>query len=72
MRFSVVVPTFNRKEMLRQCLTALAAQDYPDYEVLVVDGGDDGTAEMMAREFQNFHYLSLIFLQQACVLYLQY
>lgn len=57
MRFSVVVPTFNRKAILRHCLTALAAQDYPDYEVLVVDGGHDGTDHMMAQEFPQFRYL---------------
>lgn len=57
MKLSVVVPTFNRKDMLRRCLTALAAQDYPDYEVLVVDGGKDGTDEMMACEFPRFRYL---------------
>ncbi len=57
MKLSVVIPTFNRQDTLRQCLTALAAQDYPDYEVLVVDGGRDGTDEMMAREFPLFLYL---------------
>ena len=57
MRFSVVIPTFNRKDMLRRCLTALAVQDYPDYEVLVVDGGSDGTEQMMAQEFPRFRYL---------------
>ena len=57
MRFSVVIPTFNRKDILRQCLKSLQAQDYPDFEVLVVDGGNDGTDEMLAREFPGFRYL---------------
>ncbi len=57
MRFSVVIPTFNRKDILRQCLKSLQAQDFTDFEVLVVDGGNDGTEEMLAREFPGFRYL---------------
>ncbi|MBI5300719.1 MAG: glycosyltransferase family 2 protein [Chloroflexi bacterium] len=57
MRFSVVIPTFNRKDVLRQCLKSLQAQDHPDFEVLVVDGGNDGTDELLAREFPDFRYL---------------
>ena len=36
---SVVVPTYRRPELLRRCLCALMAQDYPTtaYEVIVVD-----------------------------------
>ena len=57
MRLSVVIPTFNRKDVLRQCLKSLQAQDYADFEVLVVDGGNDGTDEMLAHEFPGFRYL---------------
>jgi O-antigen biosynthesis protein len=57
MRISVVVPTFNRKNILRQCLTALLAQDYADYEVIVVDDGStDGTGDMLAAEFPRVRY----------------
>jgi len=57
-KFSVVVPTYNRKTTLRQTLTALMAQDYPDYEVIVVDDGStDGTGEMIAAEFPGVRYL---------------
>lgn len=57
MKFSVVVPTFNRATTLRQTLTALVGQDYPDYEIIVVDDGStDGTREMIAREFPRVRY----------------
>ena len=39
---TVVVCTRDRPELLDACLTALAAIDYPDYEVLVVDNGAPG------------------------------
>jgi len=57
MKFSVVIPTFNRQETLRQCLIALQEQDYPDYEVIVIDDGStDKTAEIIAQEFPQVRY----------------
>ncbi len=47
---SVVVPTYNRKSKLPECLEALAAQSYPKelYEVIVIsDGSTDGTNEYL-------------------------
>lgn len=48
--FSVVIPTYRRRRSLARVLEALARQDYPPdlLEVLVVDdGGDDGSVEMV-------------------------
>ncbi len=57
-RFSVVIPTYNRKALLRRCLEAALGQDYPDYEVIVVDDGStDGTGEMVRREFPQVRYI---------------
>ncbi|HEV7482394.1 MAG TPA: glycosyltransferase [Solirubrobacterales bacterium] len=50
-QLSVVIATHNRRQMLRRCLDALAAQDQDpaDFEVLVADdGSSDDTAEMLA------------------------
>jgi len=58
MRFSIVIPTYNRKDLLRRCLAAATNQDYPDYEVIVVDDGStDGTGEMVQREFPQVRYI---------------
>lgn len=57
-RISVVIPTYNRKGLLRCCLEAVTRQDYPDYEVIVVDDGStDGTGEMVQREFPQVRYI---------------
>jgi len=51
---SVIIPTYNRKEMLRDTLNSLARQTYPDdyFEVIVVDDGStDGTQEIVREEF---------------------
>ena len=58
LRFSIVIPTYNRKDTLRRCLAAATSQDYPDYEVIVVDDAStDGTDEMVRREFPQVRYI---------------
>ena len=49
MDFSIVIPTFNRLEVLPEVLAALEAQeDAPTFEVVVVDDGStDGTDEWL-------------------------
>ncbi len=58
---SVVMPTYNRREMLRTALEGLARQDFPQeqFEVVVVsDGATDGTNEMLSEfvESKTFPY----------------
>jgi O-antigen biosynthesis protein len=44
-KISVIVCSYNGARTLRQCLSALAELDYPNYEVIVVnDGSTDDTA----------------------------
>lgn len=53
---SVIIPTYNRKDILKRCLTALFNQTYPysDYEVIVVDDGStDGTEELVKSMINN-------------------
>ncbi len=50
MKISVVIPTYNRREILARTLETLFAQDFPSdqYEIVVaVDGSTDGTAEFL-------------------------
>jgi len=43
---SVVIPTYNRREKLREALASVRAQGWPDLEILVIDDGStDGTGE---------------------------
>jgi GT2 family glycosyltransferase/peptidoglycan/xylan/chitin deacetylase (PgdA/CDA1 family) len=49
---TVIIPTYNRAEMLRACLESLRLQTRPcsDFEVVVVvDGSTDGTRELLQR-----------------------
>jgi GT2 family glycosyltransferase len=49
---SVVIVTWNRRELLRNCLQSLALQQGPRFEVILVDNSSsDGSVEMAEREF---------------------
>jgi len=54
---SVIVPALNEEKYIGQTLASLVRQDYPDYEVIVVDDGStDRTreiAEYYARRFNQ-------------------
>ena len=62
---SYVIPTYNRAEYLGECLLSLEEQKYPkeNYEVIVVDdGSDDTTPELMEylmKDFKNISYYKL-------------
>lgn len=43
---TVIVPTRNRLDLLQTCLQGLAATDYPDIEVIVVDNDSDDPATL--------------------------
>jgi len=52
MKISVIIPTFNRRDVITRTLPTLFNQDFPEneYEVIVViDGAIDDTAEMLQR-----------------------
>ncbi len=58
-RITVIIPTFNRSELLRHCLDALRNQTSP-CRVLVVDNGStDSTPFLMADCFPDLGYLRL-------------
>lgn len=49
---SVIIPTYNRRELLREAIRSVLEQSFRDFELIVVDdGSDDGTREMIQREF---------------------
>lgn len=52
---SVVVSTRDRADRLARCLRALLAQQYPDYEVIVVDNAPStsATADLMQQTYAN-------------------
>jgi GT2 family glycosyltransferase len=53
-KISIVIPTYNRKRDLLECLDSVQKLNYPSYETIVVDNGStDQTAEAVRRHFPN-------------------
>ena len=49
--FSVIIPTFNRAEMLRRALESVALQSFRDFEVIVCDDGSTDGSQEVALSF---------------------
>ena len=48
---SVIIPTYNRADLVRQAVASVEAQTFRDFEIVVVDdGGNDGTYEVLSAE----------------------
>lgn len=60
--FSIVIPTYNRSDRLKNCLGAIAQLDYPRdrFEVIVVDDGSQNSMEPVIAPFRSLIHLRLI------------
>lgn len=60
-KVSIVVPTFNRANVIERALRSILKQTYSDYEVIVVDDGstDDTESVVAAMEDTRIRYISL-------------
>jgi len=48
---SIVVPVYNRADLLPACLESLHEQDYDDYEIIAVDDGSTDDSVNVAKQF---------------------
>ncbi|QJW89856.1 glycosyltransferase [Spirosoma taeanense] len=53
MKFSVIIPVFNRPDELRELLLSLTQQTYSNFEVLVIEDGSILTAEQVVQDFNG-------------------
>ncbi len=59
-RVSVVIVSFNHRDLLRQVLEALRLQTFRNFETIVVDNGSrDGSADLVAANFPDVHLVRL-------------
>ncbi len=52
---SVIIPTHNRPDRIQTCLSYLLKQDYPSFEIIVVDNApsDNATAEVIKEKYAD-------------------
>jgi glycosyltransferase involved in cell wall biosynthesis len=66
MLLSVIIPTYNRSEILKECLEALRHQTLPreDFEVLIVDDGSTDHTKKIVQSFSGrFPHLKYFYQQ---------
>ena len=60
MKTTVIIPNYNGKEYLRQCLQSLSMCRPSDFHILVVDNGStDGSVELLKEEFPQVESIFL-------------
>ena len=57
MKISVIIPAHNEEKYLRKTLEAILVQDYPDFEVIVVDNASTDRTSEIAKSFSGVKVL---------------
>ena len=54
MKFYIIIPVFNSRQITLNCLTLLHSQTYNKYSIIIVDDGStDGTYQAIKEQFPN-------------------
>lgn len=57
---SVIIPNWNGKELVKECLDSLQAQQYKNFETIVVDNGStDGSIELISTTYPKVKIIPL-------------
>lgn len=58
MKFSVIIPTYNRADFISKTLKSVLEQEYSDFEIIVVDDGSTDNTEYVVKslECSKLHY----------------
>ena len=73
--FSIVIPTYNRANLIKRCIESVINQTYQNWEAIIVDNySEDNTEEIVSsfnderiRFYKNHNYGVIAFLIQMIV-----
>jgi glycosyltransferase involved in cell wall biosynthesis len=60
-RFSIIIPTYNRKDLLKRAIESVINQNFKDYEIIVVNDGGENLEDII----NNFNNEKIMLIQYA-------
>jgi glycosyltransferase involved in cell wall biosynthesis len=52
---SIIMPTYNRKNIIEKAVNSVINQTYSEYELIIVDDGStDGTEDLIKKKYRNY------------------
>ena len=63
MKYSVIIPVYNRPDEISELLASLARQTYTDFEVIVVEDGSSVKSEDVVRQYEPNFKIKYLFKQ---------
>jgi glycosyltransferase involved in cell wall biosynthesis len=51
--FSIIIPTYNRAHLIKKTIESVLAQEFDDFEVLVIDDGSNDDTEEVVRQISD-------------------
>lgn len=61
MKISIIIPTYNRKDLLKQCLDACLSQSLAPFEIIIGDDSTDTETEVFIGEFRETSPIKIIY-----------
>ncbi len=61
---SIIVPIYNGAEYLKKCVDSILAQEYTDFEVILVDDGSKDNSLQLCREYEQKDSRVVVFHKQ--------
>ena len=60
MKVSVIIPTYNRAQLVQETIDSVLRQSYKNYEIIVIDDGSTDDTEILLRRYaEHIKYIYL-------------
>ena len=63
-KVSIIIPTFNSKQYIVECLNGALSQTYQDFEIIIVDDGSTDSTEKIVQQYAERFSGKIIYIYQ--------